>query len=41
MTEIKEYCECGIYMSNGQGVCLMCGNELKPIKIRDNKNDRS
>jgi len=27
-----KYCECGVYMNNGAGCCLMCGMPMQPIK---------
>tara|TARA_Y100000310_G_scaffold160853_1_gene160756 strand:- start:186 stop:308 length:123 start_codon:yes stop_codon:yes gene_type:complete len=30
----KEYCECGIYMSNGDGACAMCGKKMKSIILK-------
>ena len=27
----KIYCECPIYLSNGEGKCIFCDKSLKPI----------
>ena len=32
--EIK-YCECSIFISNGEGGCLMCNKPMKPINIKN------
>jgi hypothetical protein len=32
--ELIEYCDCSIYMSNGEGRCLFCNKPMRPIKIK-------